>query len=153
MGDAKRRKQLGLMPSAVPFEVLADHEGTLTPVRLPADETQRRQITETLRMVTPGGAGWDQLYRTHYVQAGLPEERLITRKDVEKIAVPPRRRFVGELVTWPAGTQPPTTDGYFPVEGSEQHLAAPPQPPARLREQRLGWNCRKRTTSSRRCST
>ncbi|ULH15024.1 hypothetical protein MF271_13805 [Deinococcus sp. KNUC1210] len=120
MGDAKRRKQLGLMPTSVPFEVLADRAGTLTPVRLPTDETQRRQITETLRMLTPGEAGWDQLYRTHYVQAGLPEERLHTREDVEKIPVPPYRRFVGELVTWPAGTQPPPTSQNVPVEGSEQ---------------------------------
>ncbi|GGR05475.1 hypothetical protein [Deinococcus ruber] len=120
MGDAKRRKQLGLMPTSVPFEVLADREGTLTPVRLPTDETQRRQITETLRIVTPGGAGWDQIYRTQYVQAGLPEERLFTREDVEKIPVPPYRRFVGELVTWPAGTQPPLTSQNVPVEDSEQ---------------------------------
>ncbi len=117
MGDAKRRKQLGLMPTVYPFEVELDRDGTLTEVVMPGGEAQRQQIAATLRQL-PTGAQWDQFYRTDFVSAGLPEERLITREDVEKIAVPPRRRIVGELATWPAGNHQ-TEPGELKVADAE----------------------------------
>lgn len=117
MGDAKRRKQLGLMPDVAPFEVLLDRDGTLTEVVMPTGEAQRQQIAATLRQL-PSGARWDQFYRTDYVSAGLPEERLVTREDVEKIAVPPRRRVLGELATWPQGNHQ-TEPGELKVADAE----------------------------------
>ena len=117
MGDAKRRKALGLMPTVYPFEVEMDRGGELTPVTLPTDETRRAQIVQTLRNTQPTGAKWDQVYRSDYVTAGLPQERLHTREDVEKIAVPPRRRITGDLTIWPGGHKP--EGGEISVEGAE----------------------------------
>ena len=82
MGEAKRSKQLGLMPTVYTFEGERDRDGTLTEVGMPGGEVQRQQIAATLRQL-PSGPQWDQFYRTDYVSAGLPEERLITREDIE----------------------------------------------------------------------
>ena len=117
MGDAKRRKALGLMPTLHPFEVLLDRDGTLTAIHMPAGDTERQQITATLAQLSRG-AHWDQEYRTAYVMAGLPQERLITREDVEQIPVPPRRRLVGELAVWQSGVQKPPSDD-LKVEGTD----------------------------------
>ena len=117
MGDAKRRKALGLMPTVYPFEVEVNREGEITPVTLPTGETQREQILQALRDTLPTGAKWDQMYRSNYVSAGLPQERLHTREDVEKIPVPPRRRLAGELATWPGGHKPEAGD--IPIPDAE----------------------------------
>ncbi|WP_420597339.1 hypothetical protein [Deinococcus sp.] len=117
MGDAKRRKALGLMPTVYGFEVELNRDGELTPVTLPADEAQREQILQALKDSQPTGANWDQFYRTEYVTAGLPQERLVTLEDVDKIAVPPRRRLAGDLATWAGGHKPEVGD--LPVKGAE----------------------------------
>ncbi|TSA86841.1 hypothetical protein FNU79_06555 [Deinococcus detaillensis] len=105
------------MPTVYPFEVLLDREGELTPVSLPEVQLQRQQIIKALEHL-PRGAYWDQMYRTDFVSAGMPEERLITREDVEKIPVPPRRRILGELAVWPAGNHQ-DEPGEIKVEGAE----------------------------------
>ncbi len=108
MGDAKRRKALGLMPTLHPFEVLIDESGALTFVQEPAGQMEREQLTQALRVSVPTGAQWAQAYRTDYVMAGMPQERLSTLEDVEQIPVPPRRRLVGDLAIWPNGVRNPS---------------------------------------------
>ena len=84
---------------------------------MPAGDAERQQITATLAQLS-SGAHWEQEYRTAYVMAGLPQERLITREDVEQIPVPPRRRLVGELAVWQTGVQKPPSDD-LKVEGTD----------------------------------
>ncbi|AWN22721.1 hypothetical protein DKM44_05310 [Deinococcus irradiatisoli] len=108
MGDAKRRKALGLMPTLHPFEVLIDDSGELSFVQQPSGQTERDQLTQALHLSVAVGEQWAQEYRTDYVMAGLPQERLTTREDVEQIPVPTRRRWVGDLAIWPSGVRNPS---------------------------------------------
>ncbi|WP_293911988.1 hypothetical protein [Deinococcus sp.] len=117
MGDAKRRKQLGLMPTLHPFEVEVDRDGKLSFIQQPVGEAEREQIALTLTRMLPVGAHWDQAYRTTYVMAGLPEALLNTREDVEAITVPPRRRLLGELAIWPGEPREEDADS-VQVEGT-----------------------------------
>jgi hypothetical protein len=118
MGDAKRRKQLGLMPTIHPFEVEVDRDGELSFTQQPDGATEREQIVTTLKRMLPVGAHWDQAYRTTFVMAGLPEKLLETREDVETIPVPPRRRLVGELAIWPGPAREEDPNS-IKVEGTE----------------------------------
>ena len=119
MGDAKRRKALGLMPTLHPFEVLLDqkrrhpHRHSHACRRYPSASRSPPPWPSS-----PRGAHWDQESRTAYVMAGLPQERLITREDVEQIPVPPRRRLVGELAVWQSGVQKTPSDD-LKVEGTD----------------------------------
>jgi hypothetical protein len=98
MGEAKRRKQLGLMPTVHPFEAAIDPDGGVTLRRGPDDADLRERILTALRETQPDGAGWPAAYRRAYVLAGLAEQPLETLADLEAIAVPPHRRLSGELI-------------------------------------------------------
>lgn len=118
MGDAKRRKALGLMPTVLPFTVMLSRNGDMTPLQMPTGTTEQEQILSTLLKVVSSHQRWDQLYRTEYVMAGLPSERLSTREDIEQIPVPTLRRIEGDLAIWPAQvTKPPAED--IKVDGTE----------------------------------
>ncbi|WP_221091443.1 hypothetical protein [Deinococcus aquaedulcis] len=107
MGEAKRRKQLGLMPSVHPFEAQMDAEGTLTFSRAPEDAGLRRQLEAALKLAHPYGEAWNSAYRTRLVMHGGVDRFLDTAEDVETIPVPAYRRFVGELAL---GAQPEDRD-------------------------------------------
>ena len=98
MGEAKRRKQLGLMPTVHPFEAVLDTEGNVTLARGPEDAALREQLLSALRETQPTGAAWATEYRREYIMAGLPQKLIETRADLEAIAVPALRRLTGELV-------------------------------------------------------
>lgn len=97
MGEAKRRKQLGLMPTVHPFEVRW-HSGELELIRGPEDPAFREQIVEGIRSKLRDERSWPRLYRREYVMTGLPDKLLKTAADVEAIPVPEHRRWVGELL-------------------------------------------------------
>ncbi|MFC4636878.1 hypothetical protein [Deinococcus hohokamensis] len=119
MGEAKRRKQLGLMPEVHAFEALMDQDGAVTFVRAPDDAALRSQVEGGLRASQPYGPAWDSEYRTGYVMAGRPDRFLETAEDVETIDVPPHRRFTGDLVLG----KPAQRDGMsFPVDGGHVRL-------------------------------
>ncbi|MBZ9712870.1 hypothetical protein [Deinococcus multiflagellatus] len=107
MGEAKRRKQLGLMPAVHPFEAHMDAEGTLTFTRAPEDARLREQLTAALKLAHPYGEAWNTAYRTRLVLHGGVDRFLDTAEDVETIPVPAYRRFVGELAL---GAQPEDRD-------------------------------------------
>ncbi|EYB66626.1 hypothetical protein DEIPH_ctg079orf0005 [Deinococcus phoenicis] len=122
MGEAKRRKQLGLMPTVHPFEAELDAGGQVTLTHGPADAALREQIVAALRETQPTGDAWPRAYRRAAIMAGLPEKLLRTREDLEAIPVPPLRRLTGELVF---NLDPRTLRGdalravrdYLPLEG------------------------------------
>lgn len=120
MGEAKRRKQLGLMPTVHPFEARMAEDGGITLTRAPEDARLREQITDALRLSQPYGPAWASEYRTNYVMAGRPDAFLETAADVEAIPVPAHRRFAGDLVLGKAG--PETAGVSFPVPGGSVRL-------------------------------
>ncbi|GGK20911.1 hypothetical protein GCM10008955_12950 [Deinococcus malanensis] len=128
MGEAKRRKQLGLMPEVHAFEAHMDADGAVTFTRVPQDAALRDLIEGALKVSQPYGAAWDSEYRTSYVMAGRPDRFLETAEDVQAIPVPPLRRFSGDLVLGKAATE--GTGMSFPVEGGS----------VRLREQRHSFD-------------
>ncbi|WP_216317838.1 hypothetical protein [Deinococcus aestuarii] len=103
MGEAKRRKQLGLMPTVHPFEAQMDADGHVTLTRGPEDAELRGRIEAALKTSQPYGPAWDSEYRTSYVMAGRPDRLLNTAEDVQAIPVPALRRFSGDLVLGQAG--------------------------------------------------
>ncbi|GAA5511733.1 hypothetical protein Dcar01_00446 [Deinococcus carri] len=117
MGEAKRRKQLGLMPTVHPFEAELDAQGNVILGSGPGDAALREQIVAALRETQPAGDAWARGYRRAYIMAGLPDRLLQTREDLEAIPVPPLRRLTGELVF---NLDPRTSRGiqdYLPLEG------------------------------------
>ncbi|WP_261665380.1 hypothetical protein [Deinococcus sp. Marseille-Q6407] len=102
MGEAKRRKQLGLMPQSYSFEVVAQprEEGwQLEWLRAPENSGLARTLEEGLLDSLPSPGGWAADYRTRWVAAGRPTDYLNSVDDVEAIAVPERLRLSGELLT------------------------------------------------------
>ncbi|MFD1730517.1 hypothetical protein ACFSC4_04560 [Deinococcus malanensis] len=122
MGEAKRRKQLGLMPEVHAFEAHMDADGAVTFTRVPQDAALRDLIEGALKVSQPYGAAWDSEYRTSYVMAGRPDRFLETAEDVQAIPVPPLRRFSGDLVLGKAATE--GTGMSFPVEGAASACAS-----------------------------
>lgn len=98
MGEAKRRKQLGLMPTVHPFEAEIAPDGAVTLRRGPDDAALRERLMTALRETQPQAEGWARAYRRAYVLAGQAREALRTPEDLEAIPVPPLRRLAGELV-------------------------------------------------------
>lgn len=105
MGEAKRRKALGLMPETHPFEVVAalpeagsTGEWALEWRRRP-EGALGEAAEAALRQSLPSPAGWAADYRTRWVAAGRPTDYLNSAEDVEAIAVPQRLRLSGELLT------------------------------------------------------
>lgn len=97
MGEAKRRKQLGLMPTVHPFEV-RQQGAELVLISGPKDSALREKIMKGLQDALGERRPWPSVYRREYVMAGMPEKLLRTAADVEAIRVPEHRRLVGELV-------------------------------------------------------
>ncbi|MFC6592643.1 hypothetical protein ACFP81_12010 [Deinococcus lacus] len=97
MGEAKRRKQLGLMPVSHSFEAVFGPDG----VQLlggPADAAVQAQILEALRRTQPTAATWPAAYRSRHAMLGLPQDYLYTAEDVSRIEVPAYRRVSGEFL-------------------------------------------------------
>lgn len=104
MGEAKRRKQLGLMPQSFSFEVvatvIAEPSGAswqLEWLRMP--EAHRAALEKGVRESLPTPQGWATDYRTRWVAAGRPTDYLNSAEDVAAIQVPERLRLTGELLT------------------------------------------------------
>ena len=123
MGEAKRRKQLGLMPTVFPFRAELGRDGEVRVLQGPEDAGQRALIEKALRDSQSFGAAWDAEYRTVSVLGSRGGERYTTREDVERIPVPALRQLDGELALGSAGQ---SQGAVIPVEGGS----------VRLREQR-----------------
>ncbi|MCP2013655.1 hypothetical protein L1280_000783 [Deinococcus sp. HSC-46F16] len=98
MGEAKRRKELGLMPTTFPVEVRVTAGGEVTLMGGPDDPAVRERLLEGLRSALPGGATWEQGYRQLYLMMGRGEGPVATPEDFAAIPVPPQRRLTGDLV-------------------------------------------------------
>lgn len=121
MGEAKRRKQLGLMPTVHPFEAELDEGGNVTLTRAPEDPAVRARIEAALRETQPLGAAWASAYRTALVMAGGVTAPLHTAEDVAALPVPTRRRLIGELVLG-GGDEPDAPDRLPLREGGTLRL-------------------------------
>lgn len=95
MGEAKRRKQLGLMPTVHPFDAQLDADGTLTFTQAPDDAALRGKIEQALRLALPYGAAWDSQFRTQLVLHGRVDGTLTTAEDVAALPVAPHRHVAG----------------------------------------------------------
>lgn len=98
MGEAKRRKQLGLMPTVYPFEVQLAEDGKVTFLKALQDAKLAQLVAEKLEQTQLTGQGWASEYRSNLVFTGQVPRRLSTVQEVNAIAVPPLRRIVGEVV-------------------------------------------------------
>lgn len=119
MGEAKRRKQLGLMPTVFPFSAELGRGGEVRLVQGPEDAAQRALIEKALRDSQSFGAAWDAEYRTVTVLSSRGSERYATREDVERIPVPALRQIDGELALGSAGKR---MGAVIPVEGGSVRL-------------------------------
>ncbi|BBN95238.1 hypothetical protein DEIGR_101297 [Deinococcus grandis] len=117
MGEAKRRKQLGLMPTVHPFDAQLAADGTLTFTQAPDDAALRGKIEQALRLALPYGAAWDSQFRTQLVLHGRVDGTLTTAEDVAALPVAPHRHVAGELTT---GGQP--HEGDIRVDGGHVRL-------------------------------
>lgn len=97
MGEAKRRKQAGLMPVAEPFEAVLTRDGQVELVRAPADPALADRLRDHLA-ARPFGEAWDTAYRTAFLGAGQAESLVRTQEDLQRIPVPTHQRLGGELV-------------------------------------------------------
>lgn len=97
MGEAKRRKELGLMPTTYPVEVRAMN-GEVTLTGGPDDPAVRERLLEGLRSALPGGGAWERGYRQLHLMMGRGTEPVTTPEDFAAIPVPPQRRLTGDLV-------------------------------------------------------
>lgn len=98
MGEAKRRKQLGLMPTVYPFEAEITEEGKVTLLKAPEESKLARLLQEKLEQTQLSGQGWASEFRTAAIFAGQVARKISTLQDVNTIAVPPLRRITGEIV-------------------------------------------------------
>ncbi|SEJ03715.1 hypothetical protein SAMN04488058_103161 [Deinococcus reticulitermitis] len=137
MGEAKRRKQLGLMPTVLPFEAELGRDGTVRLVRGPEDAGQRSLIEGALRGSQAFGTGWDAEFRAVSVIMDRSGRRYDTAADVGDIEVPELRRLTGELAL--GSSSPAEGDAAIPVEGGL----------VRLREQRHSFGGQKWDTLPR----
>ncbi len=87
MGEAKRRKQLGLMPQIENHDVILHRDGSVSDHALPGAVMQR------LVTWAETGARWDARYRTSFIGTGLPRELLKTEDELMDIPVPERMRL------------------------------------------------------------
>ncbi|WP_234009188.1 hypothetical protein [Deinococcus sp. NW-56] len=97
MGEAKRRKELGLMPVTFPVEVRAVN-GEVTLTGGPDDPAVRERLLEGLRSALPGGATWERGYRQLHLMMDRGAGPVATPEDLAAIPVPPQRRLTGDLV-------------------------------------------------------
>lgn len=110
MGEAKRRKELGLMPCMFPFQADISLDGQITLLtKTPYDHLIREKLEQTCLT----HEGWASEYRSAAVFAGQIARRLETAADVSLIAVPSFRRISGEYV---AGKQTSTDGIILPLE-------------------------------------
>lgn len=120
MGEAKRRKQLGLMPTVENREVVLTRDGEFTGDALPP------AVQERLSTWAETGTRWDARYRTTFVGSGLPRELLKTDDDLMAIPVPDRMRLkIGLLsgsVQWLAQEQEASPDTFFDDGGVQRQL-------------------------------
>ena len=87
MGEAKRRKQLGLMPQIENHDVILHRDGSVPDHALP------ESVMKRLSTWAETGARWDARYRTSFIGTGLPRELLKTEDELMDIPVPERMRL------------------------------------------------------------
>ena len=138
MGEAKRRKQLGLMPQSVSFDVQAevrDGAWQLNWLRAPQGE-QGQALERALLEQLPSPAGWPAEYRTRWVAAGRPTDFLNSADDVLAIQVPAHLRLSGELLS---SFDPRSLQDRDDQTASQFHLL-PEGQALRLREQDVSFD-------------
>ena len=120
MGDAKRRKQLGLMPEVENREVTIDRDGRVEGDVLPP------AVLERLTTWAETGARWDARYRTTYIGTGMPRELLNTAEELTAIPVPTRMRLRLGLLSgsaqWLAQQQEQSPESFFDDGGRQRQL-------------------------------
>lgn len=97
MGEAKRRKELGLMPTTFPVEVRAVN-GEVTLAGGPDDPAGRERLLDGLRSALPGGTAWERGYRQLHLMMGRGAAPVATPEDFAAIPVPAHQRLTGDLV-------------------------------------------------------
>lgn len=120
MGEAKRRKQLGLMPTVHPFEAELTSDGQVKVVRGPEDARLGEVIKAALEATQLFGAAWDSEFRAAQALSGKYSGPLVTLADVQAIPVAPLRHLTGELAL--GNTHLDTDDVLIPVEGGHVRL-------------------------------
>ena len=138
MGEAKRRKQLGLMPTVFPFRAELTRSGEVRLLASPEDPEQRRLIEKGLRDSQALGPAWDAEYRTVRVLTDRSGARYETAEDLARFPVPDLRRLDGELAL-PSGPgreerrerEDPDRDAVIPLPGGGR---------LRLREQKHSFD-------------
>lgn len=98
MGEAKRRKQLGLMPTVYPFEAELDADAKAKLLKAPDDQKLRQVVIDGLERTQLAGEAWNSEYRTALLLSGRHGGTVRSAQDVQTIAVPPLRRLSGEVV-------------------------------------------------------
>lgn len=118
MGEAKRRKQLGLMPTVENHEVIFHRDGAVEANTLPT------AVLERLTTWAEQGARWDARYRTSFIGVGLPREMLNTEDDLRAIPVPERMRIqlglLGGSPAWLERELELNPDSFFEEEGEKK---------------------------------
>ncbi len=120
MGEAKRRKQLGLMPTVENREVVITRGGDVSGDTLPP------AVLERLTAWAETGPRWDARYRTTYIGTGLPRELLNTEDELMNIPVPDRMRLKLGLLSgsaqWLAQEQETSPESFFDDGGQPRQL-------------------------------
>ncbi|WP_424951441.1 hypothetical protein [Deinococcus sp.] len=120
MGEAKRRRQLGLMPTVENREVVMTRDGEVTGDALPP------AVLERLKTWAETGARWDARYRTTFIGTGLPRELLNTEDDLMAIPVPDRMRLKLGLLSgsaqWLEREQELSPESFFDDGGQPRQL-------------------------------
>lgn len=87
MGEAKRRKQLGLMPEVENRDVIIHRGGKVEGDAVPD------AVLERLTTWAETNERWDARYRTSFIGAGIPRELLNTADELRAIPVPGAMRL------------------------------------------------------------
>lgn len=98
MGEAKRRKQLGLMPTVYPYEAEITSDGQVTLLRAPEDKALAAKLQEGLEKTQLTGEAWASEYRTARILSGAERRTFRTVQDVASLPVPNLRRVSGDVV-------------------------------------------------------
>ena len=115
MGEAKRRKQLGLMPEVENREVILYRDGRMEGDALP------EAVRSRLAAWAETGVRWDARYRTTFIGTGIPRELLKTEAELMDIPVPDRMRLRLGLLSgsaaWLARELEENPDAFFEEDG------------------------------------
>lgn len=101
MGEAKRRKQLGLMPQSYTFkaELHRTPQGWQVEWQRAPEGVATAEAEAGLLRAIPSANGWPAEYRTRLLKAGRVSDFINSPDDLEAITVPDHLRVSGEWLT------------------------------------------------------